>query len=106
MENFSHMTVPGKQKCQGGPHSDQPASRLFGWDVHTPPRSFAASVNKARLSFSSWSMPFTARVVERSIAIMLSERRAEKKHGGDYPDKKSKNKAVRKRERRLEGKAL
>jgi len=35
----------------------------------------------------------------QAVAIMLSEKRAEDKHGGKYPEK-------RKREKRLEGKAL
>lgn len=36
---------------------------------------------------------------KQAIAIMLSEKRAEDKHGGKYPEKKA-------REKRLEGKAV
>ena len=36
---------------------------------------------------------------KQAIAIMLSEKRAEAKHGGKYPEKK-------RREKRLEGKAV
>ena len=36
---------------------------------------------------------------KQAIAIMLSEKRAEGKHGGKYPEKKA-------REKRLEGKAV
>lgn len=39
---------------------------------------------------------------KQAIAIMMSEKRKEAKHGGKYPEKKG-NKA---REKRLEGKAL
>jgi hypothetical protein len=36
---------------------------------------------------------------KQAVAIMLSEKRVENKHGGKYPEK-------RKREKRLEGKSL
>ncbi len=39
---------------------------------------------------------------KQAVAIMLSEKRAEQKHGGKYPEKRS-SKA---REKRLEGKSL
>ncbi len=42
---------------------------------------------------------------KQAIAIMLSEKRAEKKHGGKYPEKKVRTK-TNKLEKRLEGKAV
>jgi Family of unknown function (DUF6496) len=39
---------------------------------------------------------------KQAVAIMLSEKRAEGKHGGKYPEKR----ASRAREKRLEGKAV
>ena len=38
---------------------------------------------------------------KQAVAIMLSEKRAEAKHGGKYPEKSAKA-----REKRLEGKAV
>ena len=39
---------------------------------------------------------------KQAVAIMLSEKRTEGKHGGKYPEKKS----AKAREKRLEGKAV